>query len=304
MKSFHIYAMAFAIIAMPTITAQAQSDGIRVTGTSAVKKNPASDNPPKEYTALGNSLYECVYQYDIMATAKSGETVPETYSTILQIGNNSAKFTDMATYCIDSLAMKPDADGNEIAELTNKRNKKEYLFTGEVYQNIPEGKTTYTDIVIPNIVEYEEDFAPFEWTLTEDTLTVCGYPCMKATMTYGGRNWEAWYTEEIASSNGPWKFAGLPGLIMKVSDDKGRHTFTAVSFRESAMPMGKLRNINIQKTSRDKFLQSKNYMEEDPMRRISTESISNITVTANKSILINGVPLIQRPNGYTPIELK
>ena len=68
--------------------------------------------------------------------------------------------------------------------------------------------------------------------------------------------------------------------------------------------MGKLRNINIQKTSRDKFLQSKNYMEEDPMRRISTESISNITVTANKSILINGVPLIQRPNGYTPIELK
>ena len=116
MKSFHIYAMAFAIIAMPTITAQAQSDEIRVTGTSAVKKNPTSDNPPKEYTALGNSLYECVYQYDIMATAKSGETVPETYSTILQIGNNSAKFTDMATYCIDSLAMKPDADGNEIAE--------------------------------------------------------------------------------------------------------------------------------------------------------------------------------------------
>ncbi len=116
--------MAFAIIAMPTITAQAQSDEIRVTGTSAVKKNPTSDNPPKEYTALGNSLYECVYQYDIMATAKSGETVPETYSTILQIGNNSAKFTDMATYCIDSLAMKPDADGNEIAELTNKRNKK------------------------------------------------------------------------------------------------------------------------------------------------------------------------------------
>jgi len=304
MKSFHIHAMAFAIIAMSTFAVQAQSDGIRVTGTSAVKKNPASDNPPKEYTALGNSLYECVYQYDIMATTKSGETVPETYSTILQIGNNSAKFTDMATYCIDSLAMKPDADGNEIAELTNKRNKKEFLFTGEVYQNIPEGKITYTDIVIPNIVEYEEDFAPFEWTLTEDTLTVCGYPCMKATTTYGGRNWEAWYTEEIASSNGPWKFAGLPGLIMKVSDDKGIHKFTAVSFRESAMPMGKLRNINIQKTSRDKFLQSKNYMEEDPMRRISTESISNITVTANKSILINGVPLIQRPNGYTPIELK
>lgn len=45
MKSFHIHAMAFAIIAMSTFAVQAQSDGIRVTGTSAVKKNPASDNP-------------------------------------------------------------------------------------------------------------------------------------------------------------------------------------------------------------------------------------------------------------------
>ena len=102
--------------------------------------------------------------------------------------------------------------------------------------------------------------------------------------------------------HGPWKFAAC--RTYNEGERRQRpHTFTAVSFRESAMPMGKLRNINIQKTSRDKFLQSKNYMEEDPMRRISTESISNITVTANKSILINGVPLIQRPNGYTPSNL-
>ena len=135
-------------------------------------------------------------------------------------------------------------------------------------------------------------------------MTVCGYPCLKATMSYGGRNWEAWYTEEIPSSYGPWKFAGLPGLIMKVNDDKGVHTFTAVSFREAVLPIGKLRNSTIQKTSRDKFIQSKNYIEEDPMKRLSVESISAIEVQANKEIKINGVRLVQRPNGYTPIELK
>lgn len=304
MKSFHIYATAIVMATMTSFTAQAQFGDIQVIGVSSQKKKPTSQEKVKEYDNFGNSLYECVYQYDILATKKNGETVPETYSTILQIGSNSAKFVDMATYSIDSLAMNPATDGNTLADFAQKQGKKEFFFSGEVYQNIPEGKTTYTDIILPNIAEYEEEFAPFDWKLIEDTMTVCGYPCLKATMSYGGRNWEAWYTEEIASSNGPWKFAGLPGLIMKVSDDKGIHKFTAVSFRESAMPMGKLRNINIQKTSRDKFLQSKSYMEEDPMHRISYESISYITVTANKSILINGVPLIQRPNGYTPIELK
>lgn len=304
MKSFHIYAMAIVMAAMTSFTAQAQFGDIQVIGVSSQKKNPASQEKVKEYDNFGNSLYECVYQYDILATKKNGETVPETYSTILQIGSNSAKFVDMATYSIDSLAMNPATHGNTLADFTQKQGKKEFFFSGEVYQNIPEGKTTYTDIILPNIAEYEEEFAPFDWTLTEDTMTVCGYPCLKATMSYGGRNWEAWYTEEIPSSYGPWKFAGLPGLIMKVNDDKGVHTFTAVSFREAVLPIGKLRNSTIQKTSRDKFIQSKNYIEEDPMKRLSVESISAIEVRANKEIIINGVRLVQRPNGYTPIELK
>lgn len=31
----------------------------------------------------------------------------------------------------------------------------------------------------------------------------------------------SWYAPEIALNKGPWKFNGLPGLILKVEDSKG-----------------------------------------------------------------------------------
>lgn len=48
----------------------------------------------------------------------------------------------------------------------------------------------------------------------------------KATARYGGRNWIAWFTEEIPISEGPYKFNGLPGLIFEIYDDKENYKFT------------------------------------------------------------------------------
>lgn len=67
-------------------------------------------------------------------------------------------------------------------------------------------------------IEYEEDIPKFDWSLLEHTDTVCGYPCYTAKTTFRGRDWTVWYTQEIPFAAGPWKFNGLPGLILKVQD--------------------------------------------------------------------------------------
>lgn len=59
------------------------------------------------------------------------------------------------------------------------------------------------------------------WQIVEEIDTILGYACQKANLSYAGRNYTAWFTPEIPISDGPWKFWGLPGLILKVIDEQG-----------------------------------------------------------------------------------
>jgi GLPGLI family protein len=65
----------------------------------------------------------------------------------------------------------------------------------------------------------------FQWKITTDHKLISGYDCLKANTTFRGRNYEAWFTEAIPIPNGPWKFGGLPGLILEVYDTEKIYNF-------------------------------------------------------------------------------
>jgi hypothetical protein len=54
----------------------------------------------------------------------------------------------------------------------------------------------------------------------------------KATTDFGGRKWVAWFTNEIQFQDGPYKFHGLPGLILNIEDEKGDHVFRFVELKK------------------------------------------------------------------------
>lgn len=56
------------------------------------------------------------------------------------------------------------------------------------------------------------------WTITDEEKEIAGYVCRKATAHYLGRDWTAWFTEEVPSQAGPWLLWGLPGLIVEARD--------------------------------------------------------------------------------------
>lgn len=61
----------------------------------------------------------------------------------------------------------------------------------------------------------------FDWKVTKESKKIGSYTCYKATTkNFGGRNYEVWFTYEIPIPTGPWKFHGLPGLILEVHDDR------------------------------------------------------------------------------------
>lgn len=74
-----------------------------------------------------------------------------------------------------------------------------------------------------------EDFPTFTWNVSRDIKKIGGYTCYKATTRFRGRDYTAWFTTDIPIQDGPWKFWGLPGLILEVSDSLGQIKFTAQS---------------------------------------------------------------------------
>jgi len=49
----------------------------------------------------------------------------------------------------------------------------------------------------------------------------------------GGRHWIAWFAPSIPISEGPYKFSGLPGLIIKLSDSNNFWNFEFTSLRKT-----------------------------------------------------------------------
>ncbi len=78
----------------------------------------------------------------------------------------------------------------------------------------------------------------FEWQITGEQKKILNYSCTKATTTFRGRNYEAWFTEDIPLSNGPWKFGGLPGLIMEVYDSEKifKYELSGIDLKAAVLP--------------------------------------------------------------------
>lgn len=82
-----------------------------------------------------------------------------------------------------------------------------------------------------------EEFPLQKWEMGEETKTICNHRCQKAVCHFRGRNFTAWFTTDIPLKYGPWKFGGLPGLILRLSDSTGEYTFECVKIERKKKPL-------------------------------------------------------------------
>lgn len=64
----------------------------------------------------------------------------------------------------------------------------------------------------------QDNGVEFDWKFSDETKTIQNFECTKATVDFRGRQYIVWFTTDIPVSFGPWKFHGLPGLILEVYD--------------------------------------------------------------------------------------
>ena len=84
---------------------------------------------------------------------------------------------------------------------------------------------------------YSEPVPHWQWTLSEETQTILEHQCQKATCHWRGRDFVAWFATDIPIRRGPWKFGGLPGLILKLYDTDRLYTFEAIGIEKGDYPI-------------------------------------------------------------------
>ena len=147
----------------------------------------------------------------------------------------------------------------------------------------------------------KEPLAKVDWTLTEDTLTISGLPCHRATGKLYGKQWTAWYTEEMPSSAGPWKLRGLPGLIVKAEDSEGIHCFELYGTKNEVRGIGTLDHPELQKKTLGNARYPKEptyYVAEEP------DDFGEMRVNGVVYYSANHMLIPQKSHVYQPLELE
>lgn len=100
----------------------------------------------------------------------------------------------------------------------------------DVYTFNDNGKWMVSSRFLDDEYQYTEDIQAFSWNMIPGNDTIQGFVCNKAETIFRGRKWTAWFTFDLPYSYGPWKFCGLPGLILKVEDSEGLFKWVASGF--------------------------------------------------------------------------
>ena len=124
---------------------------------------------------------------------------------------------------------------------------------------------------------------------------ILGHRCQKATCHWRGRDYVAWFAPDIPIRRGPWKFGGLPGLIMKIHDVDSLYVFEAVAIEKGNFPIYQYPKEEFMKSTRAhtwklQVAYNRNYLKTAGIRSFNEDG----TIGDLKS----------SPHEYDPMELE
>jgi GLPGLI family protein len=200
---------------------------------------------------------------------------------LLQIGKHCSKYFSFYQYLFDSVSYVMGMKAYEMAQIGQELSGQEAFdeikkisiksmpreLNYMIFKNYPhKGQLTLLDRFGMDRFKYEEPLPEMQWQLSNDTLTVCGYVCKRATCAFRGRNYTVWYTQEIPVSDGPWKFNGLPGLILRATDDQKHYSFecTAIETPKEIKQIYYLDGNGSRKIGRPEYNKAKQRFMDNP----------------------------------------
>lgn len=215
----------------------------------------------------------------------------------LEIGGKLSRYYSLFADEIDSVIFKerliPSHGDRTISGRTNLQRGEDGVYE-DIFINYPVfGSLQVTRRFLQSNFEYTEPLPKIEWQVGLNIDTIMGYTCQSATVEFRGRRWIAWFTTEIPIRMGPYKFSGLPGLILKISDSKNLFVFTAIGISQPVKTPIYRYNISAAKSSRKDVNKMLDLRWKDPVSLYQ----GNIPVGGDVVVVVDG-ETVSTPGGY------
>lgn len=247
-----------------------------------------------ETETLADETMEFVYDYRCCVdTLGRLDDCMSSDNMLLQIGPDGlSKFSSYKNLTVDSILMRSSQEQIAEAAMGGKLSNGEFM---TIYKNYPAGRLVHTEKICQDWFRYDEDMPRLDWELTDSVTRVLGYECRGAVCEFRGRIWTVFYAEDIPLPDGPWKLHGLPGLIMRASDDKGHYTFECIGIKSRADRPITIYKVPFNDVRRNEYYDTKHRYEVNPYAYYEATTGGHVTVTDE-----SGNPV---PDAYDPMEL-
>lgn len=199
--------------------------------------------------------YKAVYDFKWKPQKNATEYLHEDFALLIN-ENKTSDFLSYIKFKNDSAKTKTVKDFKKVGQ-------------GSMSFNYKYGESKFNEIVTKNYNDKEIQFekqlhdklfvvknnCKINWKIDSAKDKFLGYSVQKATTEFGGRKWTAWFSTDIPIQDGPYKFSGLPGLILKITDAENEFMYEMKSITKEANDISE-RNfgvLNIIKLSSEKY---------------------------------------------------
>lgn len=155
------------------------------------------------------------------------QSIKNSEEMVLITNDSSYIFTTNKYFEMDTLSMIDINDLKVNPQLLSKLDAYDVNYYNDVKLYFKKDSNQYFTHTNLNALKYKfsEDANSIKWNLINDSKKINDYNVKKATTSLYGREWIAWYTENIPVAYGPYKFKDLPGLILELHDSKNQFKF-------------------------------------------------------------------------------
>ncbi|MDX1427793.1 MAG: GLPGLI family protein [Salegentibacter mishustinae] len=219
--------------------------------------------------------YKATYDLTWQIDSTNSESI-QNETMVLFIGDKISRFSSEGQYIADSIK-EAYKDRERTQQSFNEMRSKMPMsaLNFYVFKRQNSAQVSFTEKIVRDNYRYIQDIDDLNWEILPETKEVAGFVAQRAKASFSGRDYTAWFTTEVPISEGPYKFRGLPGLILEISDNNDYYTFKLNGFKELNDEISiEFEPEDYLDVSKEKFLQIKQEYAENPFIKMENSGIT------------------------------